>query len=815
MKTLLLTTILLLFQSVYCQEIPQNTTGKVIYLTTGRDDSTNGNGSKTSPYESLLFAIQQAQNGDTIQLLTNINYTFDTGQPFVINKAVTIDGTNESGENFSLQFRGMSVALAANVTFKNLILRMLPDSGNRNEDGTQKMSRIYVSDYEAIFDNVSTKISNWQTQIRPVLVAGNYKNQTNGTHAKIIIKNATGDTEFEEIIAGDEDNDKTTPTSIEIADRTIVKKGILFASAKYQNTGKVRVYSESGISKFSGVNATDSEVVIVNKNLYNVDFNNIRNVFLVNSTVSINKFFDGFSGTLNLDEKSMLIADNNENSQTINIGTVEGKGTVRIKLEEEKLKIGRVSGIKIEVTPPNYANLDGFTGVNIVSFNEINNEIPTISLRNNTEYRFNLITNETGKHFVLNRKSANIPLEFVDFQQNVNLNSCQELNSETGKPTTNKTSVILSYSDSNKEWVSVGKYQIVRRWKAVFESEEVFGNQTITILDTESPKFKNPLPQNLEIFENERIPIQIDLEATDNCDDVTVSKSEIKTENSITYQWIATDFARNQIVYTQVITIKKVVENLKFTIFQTELLVHSCKDLNEQTGKPTTNKTSAILSYSDSNKEFVSVGKCQIVRRWKAVFESEEVFGNQTITILDTESPKFKNPLPQNLEIFENERIPIQIDLEATDTCGDVTVSKSEVRTENTITYQWTAIDFSRNQTVHTQVITIKEKIEIPISENEEKLKEVKIYNGVSSLSSSENFLRIENIELCQNNNLKIFNEIGIKVYEMDNYQANGHIFRGISNITNKKLPQGVYFYIFSYSINGKITSHSGYLLLL
>ncbi len=138
MKNLLLTTILLFFQFVCCQEIPQNTTGKIIYLTTGRDDSTSGNGSKTNPYESLLFAIQQAQNGDTIQLLTNISYISDTGHPFVINKAVTIEGTNESGENFSLQFRGMSVALAANVTFKNLILRMLPDSGNRNEDGTQK-----------------------------------------------------------------------------------------------------------------------------------------------------------------------------------------------------------------------------------------------------------------------------------------------------------------------------------------------------------------------------------------------------------------------------------------------------------------------------------------------------------------------------------------------------------------------------------------------------------------------------------------------------------------------------------------------------
>jgi hypothetical protein len=92
------------------------------------------------------------------------------------------------------------------------------------------------------------------------------------------------------------------------------------------------------------------------------------------------------------------------------------------------------------------------------------------------------------------------------------------------------------------------------------------------------------------------------------------------------------------------------------------------------------------------------------------------------------------------------------------------------------------------------------------------------IYNGVSNNGDGLNdILTIEGMP--PGNNVKLFNRWGVKVYETDDYNTNGNVFRGYSNgratiQSNEKLPTGTYFYVVSYPENGSRKTHSGYIYL-
>ena len=80
-------------------------------------------------------------------------------------------------------------------------------------------------------------------------------------------------------------------------------------------------------------------------------------------------------------------------------------------------------------------------------------------------------------------------------------------------------------------------------------------------------------------------------------------------------------------------------------------------------------------------------------------------------------------------------------------------------------------------------------------------------------------FLFIRNVDLAQNNRLKIFNRWGVAVYEGTNYNNQNNVFdgrsRGRSTIdAGSYLPAGVYFYIFEYELNQKKITDNGYLYI-
>jgi len=95
---------------------------------------------------------------------------------------------------------------------------------------------------------------------------------------------------------------------------------------------------------------------------------------------------------------------------------------------------------------------------------------------------------------------------------------------------------------------------------------------------------------------------------------------------------------------------------------------------------------------------------------------------------------------------------------------------------------------------------------------------EITNYNGVSANGDGNNdgFV-IDCITLFPNNNVKIFNRAGVKVYDMDGYDNNDIIFsgEGINGIylAGENLPDGTYFYIIDKGDGSRPTT--GYLELI
>ncbi|MFN2261236.1 MAG: gliding motility-associated C-terminal domain-containing protein, partial [Psychroflexus sp.] len=108
-------------------------------------------------------------------------------------------------------------------------------------------------------------------------------------------------------------------------------------------------------------------------------------------------------------------------------------------------------------------------------------------------------------------------------------------------------------------------------------------------------------------------------------------------------------------------------------------------------------------------------------------------------------------------------------------------------------------------------------------SENDGFFTGIEIFNAVSTNEDvyENNFFRIDGIQAFPDNNLKIYNRQGVKVFDVRGYgQSNSNLFTGESdgNVTiqkDKKLPTGTYFYILTFTNqNGDREEYKGYLHL-
>ena len=90
---------------------------------------------------------------------------------------------------------------------------------------------------------------------------------------------------------------------------------------------------------------------------------------------------------------------------------------------------------------------------------------------------------------------------------------------------------------------------------------------------------------------------------------------------------------------------------------------------------------------------------------------------------------------------------------------------------------------------------------------------DIEVFNGISPDANGKNdFMRISNIESYPQNTVMIFNRWGDRVFEQSGYDNNLKSFRGESNITNSKLPAGVYFY--SVDLKNSTPKRTGYVVI-
>ncbi|MFK8309348.1 reprolysin-like metallopeptidase [Capnocytophaga canimorsus] len=342
----------------------------------------------------------------------------------------------------------------------------------------------------------------------------------------------------------------------------------------------------------------------------------------------------------------------------------------------------------------------------------------------------------------------------------------------------------------------------------------------------------------LKVSDEKDIP-EAEVEAISNCTtngNTQITLDEVKNEKFITRTWIATDNCRNTSSFVQHIEIEKATTppppptGLVFTKTPEAFLSVSCDAIPNADYSQF--ETSGCNSVSITHKDTRKGDNCNytIERVYTATGCSQNLIFTQTISVRDDKSPIFKEPLPTDISVEEN-KVPAQVDLTATDNCSSVQVTKSrEERQENgnkVIIYKWGASDECGNKVFHEQKVTIKKSSKptpptggVQPPAGTESTQEMIVYNGVSTESGSENYLKFEPIENYKNLQIEIFNELGQKVYESKNYQKNGEVFRGYANVKGvfrkgKRLATGTYFYVLKYQdIKGKSNTKQGYLFV-
>ncbi|MBL6502988.1 YSIRK-type signal peptide-containing protein [Streptococcus suis] len=313
------------FRSSIYQEVQ----ARDLYVTQGDEQSRDGQGTEANPYHSLTYALSQARDGDTIKLVSDVQHRQET--PFLINKAVTIDG-----QGHRLTFRGPNVELGNDVTFANMTLNMIVDASQQ--------ATLYANGYHLTFDRVSTTISQAQSNLRPSLVAGSRTGDPAGSHGQITITNGSSDTRFNTIYAGNADSASSIPVTISIlSDFVNADKGIKLSGVNGELVeGPVSVISKSSsLKSIDGNGSLDNKVTIDTARIHGLNVQNIQTLELVNKAdVSLASQVSEISTGVELATGTQLIIANDP----VTLGNLSGQGKVIVPATASLAVTGSIEG---------------------------------------------------------------------------------------------------------------------------------------------------------------------------------------------------------------------------------------------------------------------------------------------------------------------------------------------------------------------------------------------------------------------------------------------------------------------------------------
>ncbi|MFM0601025.1 ZmpA/ZmpB/ZmpC family metallo-endopeptidase [Streptococcus suis] len=305
-----------------------------LYVTDGAETSTDGQGTETNPYQSLSYALSQAKDGDTIKLVSDIIHRDgqNFSKNFVIDKAVTIDGRGNK-----LNLRGLNLLTTKDVTLTNLNLAMIPD-------GAQQ-PKIYADGNHLTFNNVSTTISQAQTGLRPILIAGSPTDTPSGSHARISIIGGSSDTRFQQIFAGHAQGASLIPVDIVIdSEFAKVDQGIDLGGVDGNQTlGRVSLESNSGnIKKVMATNSSDNQVSLKATRIYGLDLVEVQELALQDqANITLSNRVSSISTRLEVEKGSLLNLDMDQNLQ---VGELSGDGQLIIPASSNLQVTGDIQG---------------------------------------------------------------------------------------------------------------------------------------------------------------------------------------------------------------------------------------------------------------------------------------------------------------------------------------------------------------------------------------------------------------------------------------------------------------------------------------
>ncbi|MBL6439001.1 YSIRK-type signal peptide-containing protein [Streptococcus suis] len=313
------------FRSSIYQEVQ----ARDLYVTQGDEQSRDGQGTEANPYHSLTYALSQARDGDTIKLVSDVQHRQET--PFLINKAVTIDG-----QGHRLTFRGPNVELGNDVTFANMTLNMIVDASQQ--------ATLYANGYHLTFDRVSTTISQAQSNLRPSLVAGSRTGDPAGSRGQITITNGSSDTRFNTIYAGNADSASSIPVTISIlSDFVNADQGIKLSGVNGELVeGPVSVISKSSsLKSIDGNGSLDNKVTIDTARIHGLNVQNIQTLELVNKAdVSLASQVSEISTGVELATDTQLIIANDP----VTLGNLSGQGKVIVPATASLAVTGSIEG---------------------------------------------------------------------------------------------------------------------------------------------------------------------------------------------------------------------------------------------------------------------------------------------------------------------------------------------------------------------------------------------------------------------------------------------------------------------------------------